>query len=335
MLELKSLTMRMAGRAILDDCSLQSQQGSIIALLGPSGSGKTTILRAIQGLGVPQDGTILLDGEPLTADGQIIVAPERRPFAYLFQNFTLFPHLDVKRNITIGIRHKPKAERRDLLQRFGQLLGIDHLFDRDIHALSGGEQQRVAFARTLTLSPRLLLLDEPFSNLDTMTKDRLYHDIKRLIVEQGMSAILATHDQQEAFFFADRLLVMNQGRVVADGRPQDIYQCPPNEWVARFTGEVNILSAEQIQRCFGLHLAGAGEGRWMLRPEHLQLRPAANGEGVFRVQSLSYHGTVTRYRVTDEQGGLMLHSLSLGAPLMPVGATVDLVLIGEAVRLRS
>ena len=219
MLELDQLGMDMNGKTILDNCSLHMESGTILALLGPSGSGKTSIIRAIQGLNTPQRGRISFAGAGYTDNGKQLIAPEQRPFAYLFQNFTLFPHLDVKKNITIGIRHRPKAERREALDRYGALLGIDHLFDRDIHALSGGEQQRIAFARTLTLSPKLLLLDEPFSNLDTMTKDHLYHDIKRLIHEQGMSAILATHDQKEAFYFADRLALMKEGRIVADGPP--------------------------------------------------------------------------------------------------------------------
>ena len=251
MLELDALHMTIGDKAILDDCSLQLEAGKILALLGPSGSGKTSIIRAIQGLSSPQAGRIRFGDEIICDAGKNIVPPEQRPFAYLFQNFTLFPHLDVKRNITIGIRHRPREERREALNRFGALLGIEHLFDRSIHDLSGGEQQRVAFARTLTLSPKLLLLDEPFSNLDTMTKDHLYQDIKQLILEQGMSAILATHDQKEAFYFADRLALMNQGRVVAEGSPEALYQTPPNEWVARFTGEVNILSAQELRQCFG------------------------------------------------------------------------------------
>ena len=330
MLTLDALTMKIGNKTILDGCSLNMEPGTILALLGPSGSGKTTIIRAIQGLNTPDSGSISFAGTTYTEHGQHKVPPEQRPFAYLFQNFTLFPHLDVKKNITIGIRHRPKAERREALDRYGALLGIEHLFDRDIHALSGGEQQRIAFARTLTLSPQLLLLDEPFSNLDTMTKDHLYHDIKQLIRDQNMSAILATHDQKEAFYFADRLALMREGQIVADGQPQALYQQPPNEWVARFTGDLNLLTAEELKQCFGTERADGG--RWMLRPEHIGLTACDKDQAQAHVTSISYHGTITRYGIRHRTG-TSLQSMALGVPLVGEGDAIDLVLQGDPVRV--
>lgn len=332
MLALDSLRMDIGAKTILNDCSLSIESGTILALLGPSGSGKTSIIRAIQGLNTPQGGSISFDGSTYTKNGRNVVSPEQRPFAYLFQNFTLFPHLDVKKNITIGIRHRPKKERREALERYGALLGIEHLFDRDIHALSGGEQQRIAFARTLTLAPKLLLLDEPFSNLDTMTKDHLYHDIKHLIREQNMSAILATHDQKEAFYFADRLALMKQGAIVADGKPQDLYQHPPNEWVARFTGDLNLLNASLMQTCFST--AVSDEAQWMVRPEQVAIGATSQSNPDGHVTSVSYHGTITRYGIRHHSG-TTLQSMALGVPTVAEGDAVDIELRGEAVKVTA
>ena len=216
------------------------------------------------------------------------------------------------------------------MDRYGALLGIEHLFDRNIHALSGGEQQRIAFARTLTLSPKLLLLDEPFSNLDTMTKDHLYHDIKGLIRDQGMSAILATHDQKEAFYFADRLALMNQGKVVADDTPQNLYQFPPNEWIARFTGDLNLLSATQLTACFTETVED--NGQWMLRPEQIAVKPTNGQQAKARISGVAYHGTVTRYTIAHASG-ISLHAMALGVPTVGDGDAVDLELRGKAVKV--
>ena len=194
--------------------------------------------------------------------------PEKRPFAFLFQDFTLFPHMSVEENILIGIKDQSADPKAGRLQDLARLLNIGPLLKRRIHSLSGGEQQRIALARTLAIKPRILLLDEPFSNLDKMTKTGLYHEVRSILREEGIAAILATHDQEEAFYFSDRLVVMSEGRVMADAPPQEVYDSPKSAWLARFVGEAHVLGDAQVRDYFSNGSEFASEaGTLLIRPE--------------------------------------------------------------------
>jgi iron(III) transport system ATP-binding protein len=331
MLHLDRVTCRAGGRTLLDDVSLAVEPGRILVLLGPSGGGKTTILRTAMGLMAPDAGRVRWADGDLAADGRILVPPERRGFAFLFQDFTLFPHLDVRRNILIGIRDLPKPERTARLERVCGLLGIAPLLGRSIHDLSGGEQQRVALARTLAMQPAVLLLDEPFSNLDRMARTGLYGEIRAAIRAAGCAAVLATHDHEEAFYFADRLAVIDGGRIVAEGDPAAIYRDPGSAWLARFTGEANILTPVQLAELAPGSDAGAAPA-WLLRPEQIGVEVDPVGDAV--VEEVAFAGRWTGLTVRT-RGGLRLRTGVAGPAPCAAGAAVRLVLRGVPAGLRS
>ena len=306
MLSVTRLQWNPADTAVLRGVDLELSPGGLVSLLGQSGCGKTTLLRMIMGLQAPDAGEIRWQDQPLTSGTRLVVPAAKRPFSYLFQDFTLFPHVNVRKNILLGIRDLPKPERRGRLEEMCALLDIGHLLPRMVYDLSGGEQQRVALARTLVMRPRLLLLDEPFSNMDGMRKTGLYGDVKQIIRDAGMSAILATHDRAEAFFFGDRLVVMADGRVVANDPPVDVYRHPQTAWLARFTGEANLLDAEQLAT---LGKPVTGEGQWLVRPEDIHLR---GGGTDAVVKSVEFYGEVTKVNVETTSGiSLRVHAAGL------------------------
>jgi iron(III) transport system ATP-binding protein len=299
MLQVERLGLQGPSAPILRQIDLTVAPGSIQSLLGPSGSGKTSLLRLVMGLAVPSEGSISFAGQVLSQSDVLRVAPELRPFSYLFQSFTLLPHLDVRRNILLGTHHLDRDERRSRLAQAADMLGIGDLLDRTVHDLSGGEQQRVALARTLIRRPRLLLLDEPFSNLDRMARWQLYADVKRAIRESGMSALLATHDQDEAYYFSDRMAVLSGGSLVANDAPAQLYREPGTAWLARFTGEANVLTtAELIQ---AVPAWRPPEDRqvdlWLVRPEQLVPTPVDGTDGV-TVEEVIFLGRSTTLRLS-------------------------------------
>ncbi len=213
----------------------------VVCVLGPSGSGKSTLLRAIAGLEVPAAGSVRWDGDDLTG-----IAPHRRHFGLMFQDHALFPHRDVLGNVEFGLRmqHLPAAavnsEARGALARVG-LAGFEH---RRVRELSGGEQQRVALARALAPDPRLLMLDEPLGSLDRELRERLAAELRSLFVSLGVTALFVTHDQDEAFALADRVVVMRAGRIEQVGPPEEVWRRPATEFTARFLGFANVVDVE-------------------------------------------------------------------------------------------
>jgi iron(III) transport system ATP-binding protein len=228
---------------VLSGADLVARQGEITCLLGPSGCGKTTLLRLAAGLEAPGAGTIHVDGRLVAGEG-VLVPPEQRGVGLLFQDYALFPHLTVADNIAFGLRGQPAAEKA---RRVNALLDLTRLHDRRTsypHMLSGGEQQRVAFARALAPQPRVLLLDEPFSSLDTQLRQGVRDEILQILREVGTAVVLVTHNPEEALFVADRIALMRAGRIVQVGEPADLYYHPADPLVAGFFGEVN-----RIQSC--------------------------------------------------------------------------------------
>ncbi len=227
---------------------LDVEEGVFFVLLGPSGCGKTTMLRSIAGLERPTAGEIRIDGQPVfDAAGRLFVPPDRRPIAMVFQSYAIWPHMDVYENIAFPLRRgRTKMGDGDIRVRVGEvleMLGMGEMADRPVITLSGGQQQRVALARALALRPRVLLMDEPLSNLDLKLQIRLRAQMRDLMHELRLTTIHVTHNQAEALETGDRIAVMEQGKIVQLGDPQTIYHRPENEFVARFIGDMNIFKA--------------------------------------------------------------------------------------------
>jgi iron(III) transport system ATP-binding protein len=235
---------RLGGNPILNGVSLELGENEVVALLGPSGSGKTTLLRAVAGLEVPDQGRIVLGDEVLfDAERGVEIPAERRHLGLVFQSYALWPHRTVFENVAYGLklRKVPAAEIRARVVGTLDQLGLRGLADRHPHQLSGGQQQRVALARAIVYEPRVLLLDEPLSNLDAKLREEARAWLRQLIEKLGISAVCVTHDQVEALALADRILLLDQGRIVQEGSPEQIYAEPASAFAAEFMGANNRL----------------------------------------------------------------------------------------------
>ncbi|MGI9597179.1 MAG: ABC transporter ATP-binding protein [Acidimicrobiales bacterium] len=259
---------------VLVDVSLDIPAGRSLALLGPSGCGKTTLLRSIAGLERPRSGEISIDGE-LVAGPDTWVPAERRRVGMVFQDWALFPHLSVAKNVAYGL---DRAGRNEHVAASLALVGLSDLGDRMPATLSGGQQQRVALARALAPRPRVLLLDEPFSNLDTGLRAEVRAEVHQLLLDVGITAVFVTHDQEEAFVLGDRVAVMNEGRIVQIDTPHNLYAAPASRWVAEFVGEASLFSCRasgrKAETPFGpllLEEPHHGPVDVLLRPEQLTL----------------------------------------------------------------
>jgi ABC-type Fe3+/spermidine/putrescine transport system ATPase subunit len=267
--------------------SLEMARGEIVALLGPSGSGKTTVLRLLAGFEQPDAGRIAIEGEDVTA-----LPPARRRCGMVFQHYALFPHLDVGENVAFGLRG-----RADPGRKAGEVLKLVDLagFERrKPHELSGGQQQRVALARALAPEPRLLLLDEPLSNLDPSLRERTRRELHALIKRVGITTLLVTHEQEEAFDLGDRVAVLNRGRLDQVGTPDDLYERPASLFVATFVGRANVLRGATAR------VLGGSDGRVLVvRPEQLRF---ADGGLPGLVRERRYTGAAAFYQVETEHG---------------------------------
>ena len=246
-LNLTQLSVRYAGlpQAAVDGVSLGLRAGDIGVLIGPSGCGKTTLLRAVAGLERASSGSIVLDGETVS-DGQHHMPAEQRRIGMVFQDYALFPHLDVGRNIAFGIQKLPRAEREERVAEVLRLVGLAGMQARYPHELSGGQQQRVALARALAPRPRLLLLDEPFSNLDVDLRERLAHEVRGILKAAGATALFVTHDQLEAFAIGDVIGVMHEGHLHQWEDAYALYHRPATRFVAEFIGH-GVFAPAQIR----------------------------------------------------------------------------------------
>jgi ABC-type Fe3+/spermidine/putrescine transport system ATPase subunit len=244
LLEAHHLTKSYCEGRFPDDISFTVDEGEILCLLGPSGCGKTTLLRLIAGLEIPDSGKVLFEGHDVRD-----VPVHRRSFGLMFQDQALFPHKNVFENIAFGLRMQrlPREKIRERASAVLELVGMAGFEDRDVNQLSGGEQQRVALARSLAPRPRLLMLDEPLASLDRTLRERLMNELRIILKGAGVTAIYVTHDQQEAFAVADRVVIMDQGRKVQEGRPEEVYQRPATEFVARFLGLENLLPGRIVE----------------------------------------------------------------------------------------
>jgi ABC-type Fe3+/spermidine/putrescine transport system ATPase subunit len=335
------------GHPLLRGVSFGVEQEEIAGLLGASGSGKTTLLRIIAGLERAESGRVLLDGEDVTD-----LPTHRRGVVLMFQDYALFPHRTVAENVAFGLRMQGRS-RREIAERVREMLetvGLAGFESRDVNELSGGERQRVALARSLAPAPRLLLLDEPLGALDRNLRERLLEELPAILHGVGVTAITVTHDQEEAFAVSDRAVLLHEGVVVQQGRPEVIYNDPVNEWVARFLGLTNLFPARtlsqeppKVETPFGvLQLDGGaqlpregGKGTLLVHPWGVELRgdegvPASN-RFTARVKRRTFHGAVYRLTLSLPGGELEL-TRDIGRELPEVGDEVQGCLHPAALR---
>lgn len=272
---LKNVEKRYGKKTVCTDINLEIEEGEFFTFLGPSGCGKTTILRLIAGFITPEKGSIYLGGRDITP-----IEPEKREVGMVFQNYALFPFLTVKENIEYGLKIKKYSanEVKTKTEHYLSMIGLEGYDNRQISELSGGEQQRVAFARSLALEPQVLLLDEPLSNLDARLRDNMRAELIALQKKLGITTIFVTHDQTEALTMSDRIAVFNEGKCVQVGTPEQIYQYPEDTFVAQFIGETNLFSISLKGGKFflnnGKEVSGVTGPDWKnisIRPEQIIL----------------------------------------------------------------
>ncbi|MGH9182750.1 MAG: ABC transporter ATP-binding protein [Acidimicrobiales bacterium] len=303
-----------AATPVLRAVTLQVAAGSVLALLGPSGCGKTTLLRIVAGLEVPDAGEVLVGDEELTGPAGV-VAPERRRVGMVFQDWALFPHLTVAQNVGYGLPRPDRGSRSPRVAQALELVGLGGLADRLPSTLSGGQQQRVALARALAPRPAVLLLDEPFSNLDAALRVQVRAEVHRLVVELRLTTVFVTHDQEEAFVLGDEVAVMHEGAIVQQAEPATLYARPATPWVATFVGDANLVEATADGHTaatpvgpIALDAPRTGRVRLVLRPEDLVLTPAHAADAALpgapgSVELTEYHGHDTVYLVRPGDGG--------------------------------
>jgi len=312
-LSLSGVTKSFGPETAVDDVSLDVRSGELLTFLGPSGCGKTTTLRTIAGLEEPTEGQISLAGDYVAGDGSF-VPPERRDVGIVFQNFALFPHLSVRENIAFGLTDAAESE-----ARVDELLGLVEMTDhgeKTPDQLSGGQKQRVALARSLAPEPEVLLLDEPFSNLDVRLRVEMREEVRRILKKAGVTAVSVTHDQEEAMSISDRVAVMNDGNIEQVGSPETVFERPESKFVASFLGRASFLEGElrdeQVETGIGRFDAVTLEGYdtvydgapvdVLVRPDDLRATPANPELADGIIVSRQYVGPSFVYRVELESG---------------------------------
>ena len=303
--------------------NLEAERGKILALLGPSGCGKTTALRLIAGFELPDAGEVEISGRKVAGAG-VHVPPERRRVGMVFQDYALFPHLSVARNVAYGLPRGKRSGTR--IQETLELAHLSGLEDRMPHELSGGQQQRVALARALAPEPEMVLLDEPFSNLDAALRARVRTEMRDILHQAGVTAVFVTHDQEEALSVADEVAVMLDGEVVQSAPPEDLYHRPATREVAAFVGDANFLPGVARDGHVRCELGNIplleeldGDVDVMVRPEALVLRGLTNGKATVEDREFYGHDQVLKLRLDS---GRTLRSRLVGGPGFRPGSRV-------------
>jgi putative spermidine/putrescine transport system ATP-binding protein len=331
---LERIRRQFADVVALDDLDLEIAAGELVALLGPSGCGKTTGLRVLAGYERPDAGRVLLDDRDITR-----LSPDKRGMGMVFQSYSLFPNLSLADNVAFGLRmrRRPAAERRSRALELLELVGLADAAERYPHQISGGQQQRVALARALAIQPEVLLLDEPLSALDARVRAQLRVEIRRLQQELGITTLFVTHDQSEALSMADRVGVMNEGRLEQLAAPEEIYRRPATPFVAGFVGTVNRLrgrlapdgTVEVLGRrvsALGTDGIAAGEVDVLLRPEGLDVEADPAGAATLREQT--FLGATLRLRLALGEVEVLVDVPSHRPAIAP-GAQARLTILTE------
>jgi iron(III) transport system ATP-binding protein len=343
-IEMRGVSKRFGRAQAVQGVSLQVQQGALLALVGPSGCGKTTLLRLIAGLETPDEGEVWLNGARVALGGSLNdwQPPERRRVGMVFQDYALFPHMTAAHNIEFPLDKWRAPERADRVREMLQLVGLVDKGTRYPHQLSGGEQQRVALARALAARPSLVLLDEPFSNLDAALRKEMREDVRDILRAANATAVFVTHDQEEALSIADQVAVMQGGQILQLDTAQNVYLRPASRAVAAFIGETNFLSAT-VGDGFAhspLGIVPLSHARAdvpnesaitiMIRPEALVLRsdPQAHGVGAATVRAVRFYGYDQMVQVQMDDG-MLLKVRAWARPTFAIGARVRVAVRGE------
>jgi ABC-type Fe3+/spermidine/putrescine transport system ATPase subunit len=337
-LTVQNISKSFAAKSALNDLTFEVDPGETLAVLGPSGCGKSTLLNIIAGLEQPDSGKVFWEGENLAG-----TPPHRRGFGLMFQDYALFPHRNVFENVAFGLRIQKMAEPliQERVVEMLHLVSLDGFAKRDVNTLSGGESQRVALARSLAPQPRLLMLDEPLGALDRDLRDRLAAELRSILKSLHQTTLYITHDQEEAFTLADRVIIMNAGSIEQVGDPQDIYSNPSSVFVARFLGLNNLLTGKVARTATGSSILTAigtfslpltlektipdGEGTLLIRPEKAQV----NGNGPLKLRGVlrerSFRGPICRVGIEVNQVVLNF-DLHPDAPLPREGSQIEISL---------
>jgi putative spermidine/putrescine transport system ATP-binding protein len=331
-LRLSAITKRYGDTVALHPTSLSVDKGAFVTVLGPSGCGKSTLLRILMGITEASGGSITLAGRQIES-----LPPEKRDIAMVFQSYALFPHMSVRKNLSFGLRMRriPKDEQERRIAHAVEICNLGAYVERMPRQLSGGQQQRVALARAIVMQPALMLFDEPLSNLDAKLRDSLRHDLMALHRQTGSTSLYVTHDQAEAMAMSDRIVVMNQGRVVEIGTPVELYRNPVHVFTATFLGQTNLVRVTASGETAGLPWGGMvrldrtvqGDVTLSLRPENIQITVAADGPG--EVAVASFMGAQAHYQVRIG-GEVITVSRSGGEALLAAGTRVHLSIAGLA-----
>lgn len=306
------------GVPVVQKAAFSVRENEIFALLGPSGCGKTTTLRLISGFEHLDNGKIYLEGNLLSSTKKH-EAPQKRGIGFVFQDYALFPHMSALDNVAFGLTDLPKHKRKVFAEEVLCRTGMGDHKDKGPAELSGGQQQRVALARAIAPEPKLILLDEPFSNLDAILRESTRKEVRSIIKKAGMSAVLVTHDQEEALSFADRIGVMNNGRIEQIGTPEEVYYQPKNKFVAQFLGRTNLFEgeikdADTIQTKIGhlkLNRKAKGKITCSIRPEHLTIESPNGSSEEFRkgiIVAREFKGHDITYHVECDGERYIVHT---------------------------
>ena len=316
-LALEGLTKRFGEHVAVDGLSLTVEQGEFISLLGPSGCGKTTTLQMIAGFVEATSGSVRLEGKDLLA-----TRPSERGLGVVFQSYALFPHLTAAENVAFGLemRKVPKAERDARVRDALQLVGLGPFADRYPRRMSGGQQQRMALARALVIRPRILLLDEPLSNLDAKLREEMQIELRQIQRTVGTTTLLVTHDQAEAMALSDRIVVMNAGRVEQIGRPHEAYEKPANAFVASFLGKTNVLARAAL----GPGLCHGTGAFVTVRPEKITFTQGGAERLAGRIATRIFQGNHWLYQVDTAAGLVTVIRQNAGEPAPEEGENVHL-----------
>jgi iron(III) transport system ATP-binding protein len=280
LIKVDKISKKFGTNSVLTDISFSLEKGEFGCLLGSSGSGKSTLLRIIAGLEVPDHGNVLIENQ-LLSGSNLFVKPEKRNIGMIFQDYALFPHLTIEQNIYFGTSKANSTN--DAIKKLITVLGLNDLLKRYPHQISGGQQQRAAIARTLAVNPKIILMDEPFSNLDEWMKEDVRDELKKILKELNATVLFVTHHATDALSFADKIMVMDNGKLIQTGTAISIIDNPINSKIAGIFGKVNLFSSTELKSLFEIEKS---QGNYFVRPEHFEMLPNGN----WNVTDCIYHG---------------------------------------------